>query len=200
MWQAVAAQPFNTTMRHKAPRAVDGSVNEFWLENPFDFERLKGFNLSMYERNRLYLNQGGNHFAEASFVSGVDIDSDTRAVAVGDFDEDGRPDLVVRNVGGGPLRLFLNATEAGASVTVRLQGTRSNRQGTGAQMWLEADGRTQYREHYPQNSLLTQWAHETIFGVGDAKGPFKLRIRWPSGTEQTIELPPGRHTVTEPGS
>lgn len=185
-------------MRHLAPREVDPNVREFWLENPFDFERLKGFNLSMYERNRLYLNQGQNKFADASYISGVDLDSDTRATAVGDFNEDGRPDLVIRNVGGGPLRVFLNATESGSSLSVRLQGTQSNRDGTGARMWLTTPAGVQYREQFPQNSLLTQWANETIFGLGDATGSFELRIVWPSGVEQTVRLAAGRHVVIEP--
>ena len=84
-------------MRHPAPRQVDGEVDEFWLENPFDFEKAdKPVNLSMFERNRLFLNQGEGFLADASHVSGVDLESDTRAVAVGDLNEDGRPDLGVK--------------------------------------------------------------------------------------------------------
>jgi len=195
----VAAQPFNIEVRHAAPRAVDASVKEFWLENPFDFERLKGFNLSMFERNRLYMNRGGNQFADVSFASAIDLDSDPRAVAVGDLNEDGAPDLIVRNVGGGPLRVFLNATAGASAVHIRLRGRRSNAGGIGARLWLEdAAGRVQYREHFPQNSLLAQNANETVFGIGNRPGPFQLRILWPSGAEQRVVVESGRHVLTEP--
>ena len=186
-------------MRHPAPRQVDGEVDEFWLENPFDFEKAdKPVNLSMFERNRLFLNQGEGFLADASHVSGVDLESDTRAVAVGDLNEDGRPDLIVRSVGGGPLRVFLNRGRQHRSLRVTLRGTQSNSGGIGAQLVLEAGGARLYREHAPQNSILAQSALETVFGLGDYEGPLRLTITWPSGTVQVLEdMEPGRIEITE---
>lgn len=195
----MAAQPFNLEKRLDAPREVDEDLNEFWLENPFDFEREQEFNLSMYERNRFFINQGAGKLVDASHISGVDVNFDSRSVAVGDLDEDGRPDLLLRSVGGGPLRVFMNNATGGRSVSVALKGNASNTEGIGARLRLELDGRQLYREHFPRNSLRSQDAAETIFGVGDAEGPFRLHISWPSGVEQVLEdVHTGRLVLTEP--
>ncbi len=197
----MAAQPFNTAKRHDAPRKPDERVNEFWLENPFDFEHRKGFNLSMFERNRMFLNMDGRSFAEVSYVSATDIDSDSRAVAVGDLNEDGRPDLIVRSVGGGPLRVFLNQAPGDAAVRVTLRGKRSNSAGIGARMVMDVGGRKLHRDHFPQNSLSAQNATETIFGLGTHEGPVTLTITWPSGGVQVVEnVKVGRIVVAEPES
>ena len=188
-------------MRHPAPRDVDNSVDEFWLENPGAFEtKDKPVNLSMFERNRLFLNQGEGYLVDASYISGVDLESDTRAVAVGDLNEDGLPDLIVRSVGGGPLRVFLNRGRGHRSLRVTLRGTSSNSGGIGAQLVLHVGDRRLYREHSPQNSILAQSANETIFGLGDYDGPLKLSITWPSGIVQVVEdLQPGRVEIAEKG-
>ena len=186
-------------MRLPAPRELDSSIDEMWVGNVADFETLGEFNLSMYERNRLFLNQGRGRLVDASHASGTDIPADSRAVAIGDLDEDGRPDLVVRSSGGGALRVFLNRAVGGGSLGVTLRGHASNRDGIGARLRLEVGERTLYREHFPQNSMMAQNATETIFGLGSEPGPFRLTIEWPSGVEQVLEdLMPGRHLVEEP--
>ena len=186
-------------MRHSAPRDLDSDVNEFWLENWSDFEREdQAFNLSMFDRNRLFLNQGDGFLADASYISGVDIDSDSRATAIGDLNEDGRPDMVVRSVGGGPLRVFMNRAPRQRSVRVTLRGTRSDSNGIGAKLVLRLGERELYRENFPQNSLMAQCATETIFGLGDYQGPMQLTITWPSGAVQVIEdVRPGRVRISE---
>ena len=194
----MAAQPFDITATHDAPRAPDGILDEFWLENPFDFQSNAGVNLSRFERNRMMFNVGGARFVDVSAVSTTDIDSDTRAVAIGDLNNDGRPDLIVRNSGGGPLRIFLNRIEQGSSIKVLLKGTTSNAQGIGARLWLTVGERTLYREHFPQNSMAAQNALETIFGLGTHEGPARLEIQWPTGKRQVVEnLTAGTHTITE---
>ena len=137
--------------------------------------------------------------ADASTISGIDIDSDTRAVAVGDLNLDGRPDMVVRGIGGGPLRVFLNRCDASNSLRVTLRGSKSNSRGIGARLILETGDRELYREHFPQNSMIAQSATETIFGLNEDSKPAKLTIRWPSGAVQVLDnLAPGRRRISEP--
>src|SRR4051794_14287703 len=107
MWRAIVSQPLNSTCRLAPLGKVDKEAGEFWVANPFMMPQL-GLNLSSYERSRLFLSVKGSSFIDASYPSGTDIDSDSRAVIVADFDGDGWPDLLVGTVGGGPLRLFLN--------------------------------------------------------------------------------------------
>lgn len=188
-------------MSHAAPRKLNDKLGEFWLQNPFDFQRLKGFNLSMFERNRLFLNQGEFVFADLSYASGTDLDADSRTVAVGDLNEDGRPDLIVRSVGGGPLRILLNRFPNDNSLQVTLRGSQSNRDGIGARLVLECGGRTLHRDQFPANSYSSQSANETIFGLSDYRGPLKLTITWPSGAVQVLEnLKAGRMLIEEPAS
>ena len=45
-------------MRLPAPRELDDNIGEMWVENIADFEIVGDYNLSMYERNRLFVNGG----------------------------------------------------------------------------------------------------------------------------------------------
>jgi enediyne biosynthesis protein E4 len=54
----------------------------------------------------LYHNDGHGHFIEATAGSGLDVAFFGMGVAVGDYDNDGRPDVFISGVGGG--RLFHN--------------------------------------------------------------------------------------------
>jgi len=51
----------------------------------------------------LYLNDGRGHFTEATVGSGLDVPIYGMGVAVGDYDNDGRPDVYLTAVGGGHL-------------------------------------------------------------------------------------------------
>ena len=93
------SQPFNRACEVPAPAELDESLDEFWSGNAFSISR--SHNLSGYERNRTYLNVAGKNFVEVSFVSGTDTDGDGRCVVPLDYNNDGRSDLNVRQVGGG---------------------------------------------------------------------------------------------------
>jgi hypothetical protein len=195
VWQAVVSQPFDRAAAIPAPGVVDQSLGEFWVTNPWDIVQ-KGHNLSSYERKRAFLNTGGNGFLDLSYVTGADSDGDGRSVVAGDFRNDGRLDLVVRQVGGGAILLFENQFPKAHYLTVSLRGTASNRLGIGARLTAAVAGRALVRELYPQNSFLSQMPSRVHFGLGDAAMIDRLTIRWPSGTVQTLEhIAADRHIV-----
>jgi hypothetical protein len=205
------SQPYQRGAKVPAPGKVDPNLGEFWVDSPWDIVK-QGFNLSAYERKRFFLNvpgtaisargksAGGRDFLDLSYLSGADNDGDGRSVVAGDFRNNGRLDLVVRQVGGGPVILYENNFPQRHYLEVSLRGTKSNRLGIGARLVAEVNGRRIVREQYPHNSYRSQMPNVVHFGLGDAPRVNRLLIRWPSGIEQQLtDLPADRHIIIEEG-
>jgi hypothetical protein len=179
---------------------VDRERGEFWVANPFMMPEA-GHNLSAHERNRLYLNVGGQGFIDASRFSAADIDSDSRSVVAADFDRDGWTDLLVGNVGGGPLRLFLNrfSVPGNRRVLLDLVGTTSNRSAIGARATVECGGQRIFRDRFAPNGFMGMGPPELLVGVGQAERIDRLSVRWPTGKVQEFtDLPvDARLTIVE---
>src|SRR5262249_25494667 len=134
-----------------------------------------------------------------SYLSGADNDGDGRCVVAGDFANNGRLDVVVRKIGGGPLQFYENHFPQRHYLKVTLRGTR-NRQGIGARLVAVVGGQQLVREMYPLNSFRSQMPNIVHFGLGEHERVERLRIRWPSGTEQVLtDLAGDRHIVVEEG-
>lgn len=146
-----------------------------------------GKNLSCYERNRVYTNRGDGRFVESSWVTGADDDADSRGAVAADLDGDGRVELLTRQVGGGPLKLYRNRHPATGWLTVRLRGTASNRLGVGARLTLTVGGRRLVRELTAANTFWAQAPAEVTVGLGAAHRVERLEVRWPSGATQVLE-------------
>tara|TARA_B100000809_G_C14903708_1_gene447196 strand:- start:9 stop:680 length:672 start_codon:yes stop_codon:yes gene_type:complete len=191
MWRAVVSQPLDRTCNLPELGALDKELGEFWTGNAFVMPR-NGDNLSAYERNRLFLNRGQEEaFLDASFASGADIDSDSRSVIAADFDRDGRTDLLVGSVGGGPLRLFLNRYQsAAARVLIHFQDADGRAIESGCRVILKTDQGGIVRDLFMVNSCLAQSPGELLVGVGEVESVEECIIRWPDGEQQVFtDLP-----------
>ncbi len=187
MWRAVVSQPLDRMQKVSQLGPVDTKAGEFWVENPFQMPQL-GHNLSAYETNRLFLNENGARFMDASFASQADIDSDSRSAVAADMNGDGAVDLLVGSVGGGPLRLFLNRfPRVHHRVLLELQGTTSNRAAIGARVRLRTGETTICRSLFPANGFMGQHPVQLLIGVGAAEKIDTLEVRWPTGRTQTYE-------------
>jgi hypothetical protein len=192
------SQPFNQREEHPALGELDRDAGEFWMRNPWDQMEE---NLSSYERDRIFWNLGNGRWIDISHLTGADLDSDSRAVAVSDFNNDGMPDAIVRCAGGGPVHVFQNNWPKNHWLQISLRGVASNRLGLGAKLKLEAGSLTQWREMYPVNSFHSQLPSTVHFGLGSLQRVDRLTIRWPSGYEQTIEdLAVDQHLRIKEGS
>jgi tetratricopeptide (TPR) repeat protein len=104
-----------------------------------------------------------------------------RGMAAGDLDNDGRIDAVLidQNM---PLVWLRNRTEpAGHWVAFRLEGRRSNRDGVGARIALQAAGRRQLAQRFGGGSYQSASDPRLHFGLGKATRVDSLEVRWPSG-------------------
>ena len=194
------AQPFDRTAYVPAPRLPDKRLDDFWVENPWRITSM-GHNLSAYERNRVFLNGGGDNWFEISALTTADSDGDGRSVVSADLDGDGMEELIVRQSGGGPLLVFENQFPDAHWLDVSLRGTKSNSHGIGARIVATIGERKIVRELYPANGYFCQGAAHVHFGLGKSEQIDKLVVTWPSGLVQEFaSLAGDRHVLLTEGS
>ncbi len=174
------SQPLDRTREIQQLGELDEEAGEFWRTNIFQFGNSDD-NLSAFEPNRLFLNTGkGKRFIDASFNSGANIDSDSRSVIAADINLDGKPDLLVGSVGGGPLRLFLNQVETDNRF-LSLQLPEYSGSLVGTRIILHTSSHLIYRDLFPVNACLGQSPINTTFGIPAGATVDRATIRWPNG-------------------
>jgi hypothetical protein len=141
--------------------------------------------LSGYQKKRLFHNDHGQMFRDDAKRHGLDSELDGRGVAVADFDNDGRLDLIVANANNEPL-LYRNTMPPGAHwVEFLLEGTRSNRAAVGAQVRISVGGRQRLSFVNGGSSFAGQSSARVHFGLGATDSLEKVEVRWPSGLVET---------------
>jgi hypothetical protein len=140
--------------------------------------------------NLLLKNLGNGRFLDAGLRGGRDLQiaSRHRGAAFGDFDLDGRVDVVVTRIGE-PAELLRNSSSAGNHwIALRLRGSASNRQGIGAMAHvIGASGHAQWNRARTATGYASSSDPAVFFGMGRDATAKKIEIYWPSGRRQTIE-------------
>jgi hypothetical protein len=125
-------------------------------------------------------------------ASGVAIYGDQRGSALGDFDGDGRVDLVVAQ-NSAATRLFRNETGR-PGLRVRLHGPPGNPLGIGAVVRLQFDARSgPAREIHGGSGYWSQDSVVPVLALPSA--PTALWVRWPGGRVTTSPIPAGAREV-----
>ena len=151
---------------------------------------------SGFERNVFYANNRDGTFSDVSAVVGMDFIEDGRAFALADFDHDGRLEVFLKNRNGPQLRVLKNVMKGLApSIAFRLRGVKSNPDAIGAAVTVESEAGRQTRMLQAGSGFLSQHSKEVFFGLGEAKGPVRASIRWPSGLVQELHDLPLNHRV-----
>jgi hypothetical protein len=157
------------------------------------------------EPNSLFRNMGNGTFKEVSATAGPDfqVASAHRGVAFGDFDNDGRLDMVVTVLGGG-VKLFHNISDhKNHWILLNLVGTKRNRMAIGAQIRITTeDGKSQWNQVTTAVGYASSSDSRVHFGLGESKTIKELLIRWPSGITQDMKDIAGDRilTIEEPPS
>jgi enediyne biosynthesis protein E4 len=149
--------------------------------------------LSGYQEKHLFHNREGTLFTNEAARHGLNSKLDGRGIAVADFDNDGRLDLLVSNANARPL-LYRNIQPTGNHwVQLTLKGTRSNPLAVGTRLWVNAGGETQVGFVNGGNGFASQSSLRVHFGLGDAALIERLEVSWPSGARQVfVNLEPDR--------
>ncbi|HEX4628318.1 MAG TPA: CRTAC1 family protein, partial [Gemmatimonadales bacterium] len=123
----------------------------------------------------------------------------TRSAVLVDVDGDGDLDIVTNEFNGPPQVLLSDLAERHHInyLKVRLRGTRSNREGLGAQVTVVLpNGRRILKVMDGKSGYLSQSDLPLYFGLGDADHAAALEVRWPSGGRQTVAGPiPARQVI-----
>jgi len=177
---------------------------ELFIANSHLSENIELYGHHRYRQpNAVFQRAGDGRFRDVSAETGAAMQRPRahRGCAFGDLDNDGRVDVVVSVIGEPPEVLY-NVTEgAGHWLELRLEGTRSNRDGIGATVKLTGEsGRIQYNHVTTAVGYASSSDSRVHFGLGTDRAAREIEIRWPSGTAQILRDVAADQTleVTEP--
>lgn len=112
-----------------------------------------------------------------------------RGAAYADIDGDGDQDLLFTQNGRRAVLFRNDQKEGNHWLRLKLIGRAANRDAIGARVELDAGGVTQRRLVSPTRGYLTQVELPLTFGLGDADKVDSLKILWPGGAEQQVNVP-----------
>jgi len=111
-----------------------------------------------------------------------------RGLAIGDYDNDGRIDVLVGNNGEAPILLRNRAGEGNHWVGLRLEGRTCNRDAVGARLTWSVGGVKKTRLKTAGGSYLSSHDPREVIGLGAATALDSLEIRWPAPSARVDTL------------
>jgi hypothetical protein len=167
-----------------------------------------------YWPNTLLMNNGNETFTDRAASLGIEpppggqylpakiggklAARSSRCAVTGDFDGDGRIDLLVSNFNDRPY-YFRNRFPKKNHIAFKLTGTRSNRDAIGAIVKLHVGNEILTRQVHAAGGYLSQSSRTLHFGLGDRAKIDRVEILWPRGGRQEILDPAINklHVLTE---
>jgi hypothetical protein len=148
------------------------------------------------QRNLLLENRsrpGAPSFRDATEEAGPGFQEawSSRGLAVGDFDNDGRLDILVSHLDA-PPSLLHNEGRGGAWLTVVCEGKHGETNPIGTRVTVRAGGRVQSRDIAAGDSFLSTHDPRPHFGLGPLEAVDEVVVRWPDGTRSIRRRVPAR--------
>jgi ASPIC and UnbV. len=109
-----------------------------------------------------------------------------RGAAFGDFNHDGRIDVVVTGLNEQPVLLENVTASSGHWLEIALEGKRSNRQGIGAHIHIVSRSGEQWNRVTTSVGFGGSSDGTVHFGLGQDTAIEMLEIQWPSGVRQVM--------------
>ncbi len=165
------------------------------------------------QSNLMFENDGKGQFQDITESSGVlstgkrihrsaifaDYDNDGRVdlyiTVNGQQIEDGKGNITIDENGGKGILLHNESDKKNNWLKIRLEGTRSNRDGFGAIVIIDADNKKQKQALTSGQGYFSSNAQELYFGLGRSETIDNIEIIWPSGIKESFNSIPGNQTI-----
>jgi enediyne biosynthesis protein E4 len=142
----------------------------------------------LVETNRAWRNTRDGRFATAPdwYLGST---SSGRGMSLADFDNDGRLDVVINNLGA-PAQIFENRLCAGKALEVRLRWLGSgNTHALGSSLRLVSRAGAMLREVRSQSGYLSGSDPRVHFGAAQDDTLERLEVTWPDGKVSVVQRP-----------
>lgn len=156
-----------------------------------------------YKEPLLLFQHDGNRLRNISDKAGPIFSRQfpARGLATGDYNNDGRVDVLVANNGGAPVLLRNNAGRENHWLGIKLQGVKCNRDAIGAILSWSIGGKKKQKLKTGGGSYLSSHDPREMIGLGKATKLEWVEIKWPAPSgkvERFTDLPIDRYiTIVE---
>ena len=140
-------------------------------------------------RNILLLNTGDGKFRDVSDESGdgMKIKLSSRGAGFDDLDNDGDVDVVILNSRREPTVLRNDSPSKGHWLQVRLKGVKTNRDGIGARVIVNAGDLTLIDEVHSGRGYQSHYGTRLHFGLSNREKVDRIEVRWIGGQVDVFE-------------
>jgi hypothetical protein len=138
--------------------------------------------------NRLFRNRGRLSFDDVSAKAGAgfSVPAAHRGAAFGDFNNDGKIDIVVTALNGPPELLVNRSRNCNHWIILKLVGVRDNRDGLGTKIKITTSLGKQYNQATTTVGYNSSSDKRVHFGLGNAAVIERIELVWPTGMKQVI--------------
>ncbi len=142
----------------------------------------------------LFRNNGNGTFTRKTGI-GLDAQHYSYGSAIGDFNNDGYPDIAVLNYYDN-MNLYKNSGGTNKWLKIKLQGNVSNRDAIGSIVEVWRNGSKFIQSLVCGQSYLSQNSNTLIFGLGTSNQADSVIVRWPSGWRTRNDNITANQTIT----
>jgi hypothetical protein len=149
------------------------------------------------QEDQIFENVGDGNFRDVSTEMGKFFLEKyvSRGACFGDYDNDGDIDAFIVNLNDHSKFLRNNRGNQNNWLTIKLEGTSSNRDGIGAKVKVTSGTLVQTAQKKSTTGYLSQNDPRMHFGVAKNNMIEKIEVRWPSGKVQVVENVKANQTI-----